>query len=118
MSPQSPRNNMKVKWVFVETVRNNKKTGAVTRKLDIYLCNGNKVLRETTEANGALHFERKMQQEEGWEFENSMNDFFDEQKLKLESQNPEKFKHLMVRMTSSEFKKWRSDDDKPQQMRF
>lgn len=107
---------MKVKWVFVQTTRTDKKTGAIAEKLDVYLVSGEKIIREAGQGLGALQFEEK-KKAEGWELENSMEDFWTEQKEKLESKDPKKFKHKLVRMTPKDFKK-AYKKDKPKQMSF
>lgn len=108
--------NKDYNWKFVESIRTAKKTGVIAKSLKIYLCIGNKVLRES-EMNSALHFERE-EIEKGNTFENSMNDFLSDQQMKMNSPNPEKYKSNVHRMNPSDFKKWRAKEDDDKQASF
>lgn len=95
-------------WKYVETRRTNKQTGKQTYSLKIWLCNGNKALRES-DINSAFHFEMD-KKAEGVEFENSINDFIQEQSEKCSSVDPENFKDYIPKMSYQEFNKWKAKD--------
>lgn len=105
-------------WQFVQHTRSNKKTGQTYSKLVIWLCKGNKPLRNTQDIINALKAEERLI-EDGHTIDGpTIAQFYDDQLDKYNSSDPSQYKDKVPRISAKEFNKWKSKDKVTKQMSF
>lgn len=99
-------------------MRSSKTTGKRTEKLTIWLCEGNKALKSTEDANAALATEVRLLSEGHSIDEPTVDMYFAEGLKKYNSGLGDNYVWNIKRMTPKEFNNWKEKEEKPKQVSF